>query len=527
MNQSIDRHAVVSRHDPVIREVEPFGCLSVGNGEFTFTVDVTGLQTFDSYYYKHGIPLETKAHWAWHCFPNPANYTTQDALDPWDSAHGRSVAYATGMRNRDAHDWLRANPHRFPLAKLSFQLTRGDGEIIKPDEVKKIHQQLNLWTGLIGSRFEIGGKPVQVQTVCHPTRDLVAVRVESPLIASGRLKVVLHFPYVHDGQIKNGPHIIWNQPGAHMTRILRQTSNRTDFQRTLDDTIYYTSIAWSQACALDNTGKHQYVLRGDEIGSMELACQFSPATITDVLPDFDETAAASRRQWEAFWSCGAMIDFGECNDPRAKELERRTVLSLYLTRLQFAGSVPPEETGLTCNSWHGKHNTEMVVMHLAHFALWNRIDLLEKGLDWYLLILPAARQRAKEQGFSGARWPKMTGLEGDESPGEQAVMVWQQPHPIYLAELCYRANPNQRTLDKYKDMVLETAQYMADFAVWNEARKQYVLGPPLWAAHEVYADRGNNQNPTFELAYWSWGLQMGQIWCGRLDMRRNTQWDYV
>ena len=62
MSQSIDRYAVVSRHNPVIRKLEPFGCLSAGNGEFTFTVDVTGLQTFDSYYYRYGIPLETKAH---------------------------------------------------------------------------------------------------------------------------------------------------------------------------------------------------------------------------------------------------------------------------------------------------------------------------------------------------------------------------------------------------------------------------------------------------------------------------------
>ena len=37
MYQTIDRHIVVSRHNPVIRELDPSGCLSVGNGEFIFT----------------------------------------------------------------------------------------------------------------------------------------------------------------------------------------------------------------------------------------------------------------------------------------------------------------------------------------------------------------------------------------------------------------------------------------------------------------------------------------------------------
>ena len=222
-----------------------------------------------------------------------------------------------------------------------------------------------------------------------------------------------------------------------------------------------------------------------------------------------------------------MIDLGESTDERAGELERRTILSLYLTRIQMAGSVPPEETGLTCNSWHGKHNVEVVVMHLAHFASWNRIDLLEKGLAWYLTIIPEARRRAQQQGFGGLRWPKMTGLAGDESPGPQAVMIWQQPNPVYLAELSHRAHPDQATLQRYKDLVLESVQYMADFAAWDPDRECYVLGPPLWAAHEVYSDLAHNQNSTFELAYWAWGLATGQQWLKRLGLPANEQWDHV
>jgi protein-glucosylgalactosylhydroxylysine glucosidase len=42
----IDRRALVSRHDPVLTGPDPFSPLSVGNGEFAFTADSTGLQTF-------------------------------------------------------------------------------------------------------------------------------------------------------------------------------------------------------------------------------------------------------------------------------------------------------------------------------------------------------------------------------------------------------------------------------------------------------------------------------------------------
>ena len=187
-----------------------------------------------------------------------------------------------------------------------------------------------------------------------------------------------------------------------------------------------------------------------------------------------------------------MIDFADCTDPRAAELERRTILSLYLTRLQCAGSMPPEETGLTYNSWHGKHNIEMVRMHLGHFALWGRIDLLENGLDWFLTILDPARERASRQGFGGARWPKMTAFNGLDSPGRQVVMIWQQPHPIYLAELSYRAHPDRETVEKYQRLVFESAQFMADFAAWDEPGRRYVLGPPLWQAQEVYGDNSNS-----------------------------------
>jgi hypothetical protein len=58
----IDREALVRRHNPAIRKADALEPLSVGNGEFYFTADITGLQTFPEFHSK-GIPLCILSNW--------------------------------------------------------------------------------------------------------------------------------------------------------------------------------------------------------------------------------------------------------------------------------------------------------------------------------------------------------------------------------------------------------------------------------------------------------------------------------
>src|SRR5207248_8927152 len=138
--------------------------------------------------------------------------------------------------------------------------------------------------------------------------------------------------------------------------------------------------------------------------TLQFVCAFAP-TPPASLPTAQQTHDAAARYWRDFWTRGAAVDFSGSTDPRASELERRVVLSQYLTAIQCAGSIPPQETGLTMNSWYGKFHLEMHWAHAAHFAMWNRLDLLERSLPWYQKILPAARELAHKQGYEGARWP--------------------------------------------------------------------------------------------------------------------------
>src|SRR6476659_3864868 len=77
----IDRHALVTRHNPTITSIDQSAPFMVGNGNFAFTADITGLQTFPEQY-SSLVPLMTQSQWAWHSFPNPKGFTLDSALKP-------------------------------------------------------------------------------------------------------------------------------------------------------------------------------------------------------------------------------------------------------------------------------------------------------------------------------------------------------------------------------------------------------------------------------------------------------------
>ena len=64
MAQPINRQALVQRHNIVNTRIDSLESLSLGNGKFAFTADVTGLQTFPERYAK-GVSLGTQSEWGW------------------------------------------------------------------------------------------------------------------------------------------------------------------------------------------------------------------------------------------------------------------------------------------------------------------------------------------------------------------------------------------------------------------------------------------------------------------------------
>ncbi|MBN2180409.1 MAG: hypothetical protein JW715_00740 [Sedimentisphaerales bacterium] len=521
----INRYDLVKRHNVVIEELNPLSPLAVGNGDFAFTADITGLQTFGDYYYKNGVPLETLSNHFWHSFPNTENLTLEDAEKEYDF-HGGKVFYAS-LEKSPAGQYFRKNPHRIPLGQLGLVLSKADGSAVRMEDLKNIRQELDLWTAVLQSRYQIEDRPVLIETICHPGYDMVAVKIKSPLIAEGRLKPRIRFPYSYDASVKNKPPFDWSNQDLHETKILKQTPESIQLERILDDSRYYVKIEWTGINRIEQRERHDFIFEPAEVEEFSFVCAFSKEAMDNKLPSFESAKKACAASWENYWTKGGIIDFSGSTDPRANELERRVILSLYQVKMQYSGSFPPQESGLTHISWYGKHNTEMYLWHVSHFAQWGRIELLEKSLAWFQSILPQARELAKKLGVEGARWPKMTGIDGRQSPGSiNPFIIWNQPNLIYVSELCYRAHPDRQTLEKYKDLVFESADFLASYAYYDEKADRYNLGPPVKNVSEDTAEN-NTKNPTFELAYWHYGLSTAQKWRQRLGMPRNPKWDEV
>ena len=526
--QPIDRKALVERHKVTVRKFEPLSSLSVGNGRFAFTVDATGLQSFPELYEK-GVPLGTQSEWGWHSFIDTAGYEFSETLKPY-ALHGRKITYSVQWneppRNKNAANWFRQNPHRLQLGNVGFQFQKRDGSIAVVDDIQDIHQELNPWTGEIKSFFTIESIPVSVLTYAHQIEDVVAVAVQSDLIRQDRLKIFFRFPYPTGEWTDVGTN--YSNEEKHHSIIETQASNGAIIKHELDTTKYYAEVSWKTTASISKKEDHDFIVSpGTAQNSFAFSFRFTPVKLHTPVPDFYQTERSSSRYWLQFWNRGAAVDFSGSRDSRANELERRIILSQYLTKIQCAGSYPPQETGLTYNSWFGKPHLEMHWWHAVHFALWNRSELLENSLEWYSKVSQHARNIAQRQGYEGLRWQKMTNHAGDESPSSVgAFLIWQQPHFIYFAELIYRQRTNQQTLNKYKDLVFGTADFMASYASYQKETDRYILGKGLIPAQERFKPE-ETFNPTYELAYWYWALNNAQSWRERLKMPRHKKWDSI
>ena len=660
---AIDRQAVVQRHAIVISTpngtgLDPFDVLSVGNGDFGFNVDATGLQSLNDTY-SSIFDLSTLSGWQFHSLPWSAA-SPRGAIDTYKFAYydtptglnsNRSVPYATNTNiSGDAYNWMHTNPHRFSLAQLALRLWSGDSSAdsapIAPSQLANSSRTQDLWSGSIQSLYTLSPNRdgsavnVNVTTLVHPDVDILAVRLfASSAAAPVPLSLRIAFPYATGAWGPSAADWRTQFDGNHVTSVVYQRPGYVTFDRTLDYDGYRLDCQWSDVSwQLVQTGTHAFEVRpgagSDNSSSVtqDLRCLFSPRGLhypigmssqqwlqdkaaataailsAQALPTFDATASATAAMWKVFWQEGAFVDIaggtanpaghdsaegapvksasnGVVYDANAFELERRVILSLYLTRVNSAGASPPQETGLLCNSWSGKHHGEMRYWHQGHWPVWGRSQYLARSDGFYADILQNSSSYAAFQGYDGARWPKMTAevnnrsgidvpwlgeacvsCDGSEHSGTTAVegralrhrafdamsgasaynlmlwesvntinpvLVWEQPHSIWLAELQRRsANATggpgaaMAVMTRLAPIVFATARFQASFVYWNESSGTYNMGPPIMGGEEEGSYLAVN-NPTFELSYWAVTLDIANDWLQTMSGQRNASWDHV
>ena len=520
--QKIDRKAVVERHKVVNRSVDTLSSLSVGNGHFAFTVDATGLQTFPMYYAK-GIPLGTQSSWSWHSFPNSENFQRTETYRS-ESYAGRPMIYALqghkDARKEAATDYFRANPHRIHLGHFGFRIQLKTGQVATPKDIQEIHQTLNPYTGVIFSTFSVEGIAVKVWTISDQKADVIYAKVQSDLLKQGRLHFQLDFPFPSQAFLDEG--VSYANSEKHQSVILRNSDKQVLLQHSLDSLRYQVAITSNQAIKASRIREHFFELIPMRVAEMELSIGFG----ADKRRNWSQAWMENQAEWEDYWQKGGMIDFGGAKDPRAKELERRMILSMYLAKVQSVSEEPPQETGLVYNSWFGRPHLEMTWWHLMHFAYWGKGEYLEKVLPWYERNFYKAKELAQRQGLKGVRWQKMTDPDGGESPSSVgSFLLWQQPHIIDMLDVLAKKK-SEVFKQKYGYLVEETAVAMEDLLTWDSLKQAYRLGPGFIPAQESLPF-ATTSNAPLELAYWYQGLRIAQEWRIARGHGENKKWAHI
>ncbi|MDR3191232.1 MAG: hypothetical protein LBT80_08540 [Lactobacillaceae bacterium] len=489
----INRQQILTNHSPKVAAIDYKAPLTVGNSAIAFTVDPTGVQTFADAYAANGVPLCTLSNWGWNA---TTHYTLADLTFAkyTTGITGREVTYPTEIPAGEEaiYAGLRESPHRLNLIQVRFL---SQGQPIEPEQIKVIEQRLNLATGEIFSEFEYAGHKISVKTFVGQ-EDAIGVQVTG----GAHLQLELRFPYSSPKMDASD----WTRPEQHQSKFnVDAASKQVTVQRHLDTLDYQVGVTGTNM-QVTTTAEHAITLAITSDEASELLINFNTANA-----DFATQEIANQQGWQKFWQT---VGFFEVEN---QELQRRIVLSQYLLQAQCAGVEPPQETGLTVNSWSGKFHLEMTLWHEAWLALYNQTDTLAPLLAWYHNALPAARKNAQSNGYQGARWMKQIGPDLVDSPSPiSPLIIWQQPHVIVLLEMLYQAKPSHDFLKEHWILVKESTDFMLSFLAEQDGK--YHLESPLFPSQERF---GPNDvlDPTFELEYWHYGLQLAVEWAQRLD----------
>lgn len=321
--------------------------MQVGNGNFAFGADVTGLQTFQ--------PFATLSSWGWKNDSFPPGKTLQDIENYKGTSwlnHGRPVEYDFGGGGT-VEQWLIANPNRVNLGRIGLLFWSAEGQLqaISEQDLAGTHQQLDMWTGTLTSRFSYEGIPVIVETAAAQVTSSVGIKITSSLLQSGRLGIFLDFPW-NDGTAKFSAPFVgnWNATTNHTT-LLRVPAGgrvRAQISHTLEASSFLTSLVGDEiTIERDAPTNHRYSVRPRRnVSSFAITADYSQGDTAGTLaiPQPQDVFASSVLAWRDYWTKSGFIDvLTGSTDPRANELQRRIVLSRYLMRVNEAGDTPPQE----------------------------------------------------------------------------------------------------------------------------------------------------------------------------------------
>ena len=388
----IDRHAIVQRYNPTrlynlspsvvattgtVYTSLPNTPILLGTPNIAFPLDPTGLQSLS--------PFPILSSWAWKNDTLPPNRTIDDIL----SYRGAKLKDAGGVERQymfqdgvhedpvdaapDLMQWLITNPNRADLGRVGIVLVDSYEDVdevgtslreVEEGMVTNSRQTLDLWSGTAQSNFTLEAETVAVRTVVAEGRvtmgsaneifkpvDTISIEISSALLARNgtRIGIFLDFPW-NQGLYFQAPFVgIWNATDNHTTSLKTGRGLGANIQaeitHTLVNTTFLTSIGGDTfSISRDSPSAHRYsILPNKKSNTFSFSVGFSLDSPKSI-PAARDITNESERVWADFWEKSGFVDVATgSTDPRARELQRRIILSRYLLRVNEAGDTPPQE----------------------------------------------------------------------------------------------------------------------------------------------------------------------------------------
>lgn len=218
---------------------------------------------------------------------------------------------------------------------------------------------------------------------------------------------------------------------------------------------------------------------------------------------FDTNLAESTKAWAKLWQKADICVSGD--------MMSQKLLRLHTYHLLVSGSPIANQTldvSITARGLHGEayrghifwDEIFILPFYQLHFP-----EMAKQLLMYRYKRLEAAKENAKEAGFSGAMFPWQSGLDGTEQTQEVHLNPlngeWGEDYSrlqrhvslaiAYNVWNYWHNTKDQEFISQYgAEMLLEIAEFWRSKAVWNEAEKRYsiphVMGPDEF--HEAYPE---------------------------------------
>jgi trehalose/maltose hydrolase-like predicted phosphorylase len=238
---------------------------------------------------------------------------------------------------------------------------------------------------------------------------------------------------------------------------------------------------------------------------------------------YDTLFAQHSEAWQNFWRVSDIIIGG---DDKAQQSIRYNIYQLRISISDHDSRYSMAAKGLTGFGYHGHIFQDTEIFILPYFT-YVHPHIARNLLLYRYRLLPAARARAKQDGYEGARYPWESSLDGQEATpllmihpesGEQffelnGLLELHITASIAHAVWSYwQVTGDDEFMCHYgAEMLLSTAMYWASRAEYHPENNDYeindVIGPDEWHkrvnnnAYTNYMARRNIQNAMYILGW--------------------------